>query len=132
MTDTQSPYRVGDQHPATAQQPPPTQSKHVPIVWLVTHDLERRAAAGAAKYGDKLRGFNGRDALLDAYQEALDLAMYLRQAIYERDHAPAPPWPRILERLAHLEGRVQGIQDIVCLRLKNLESRIETYLDDAK
>lgn len=68
-------------------QPAPIQSQHVPIVWLVTHDLALRAAAGAAKYGDKLRGFNGRDALLDAYQEVLDLAMYLRQEIYERDHA---------------------------------------------
>lgn len=27
---------------------------------------------------------NGRDALVDAYQEALDLTMYLRQAIEER------------------------------------------------
>lgn len=31
--------------------------------------------------------FNGRDALLDAYQEALDLVVYLRQVIYERDNA---------------------------------------------
>jgi hypothetical protein len=28
---------------------------------------------------------NGRDALLDAYEEALDLACYLKQAILERD-----------------------------------------------
>jgi len=29
--------------------------------------------------------FNGRDALKDAYEEALDLAMYLKQAMIERD-----------------------------------------------
>jgi len=28
---------------------------------------------------------NGRDALRDAYEEALDLCQYLRQALYERD-----------------------------------------------
>jgi hypothetical protein len=32
-----------------------------------------------------LQAHNGRDALLDAYQEALDLAIYLRQALAERD-----------------------------------------------
>ena len=39
---------------------------------------------GEAEYGERLKPHNGRDALLDAYQEALDLAMYLRQAIAER------------------------------------------------
>ena len=67
-------------------QPAPIQSQHIPIVWLVTHDHEKRAAAGEQKYGEKLRGFNGRQPLIDAYQEVLDLAMYLRQAIYEREH----------------------------------------------
>ena len=34
---------------------------------------------------DLVQPFNGRDALVDAFQEALDLCVYLRQAIYERD-----------------------------------------------
>jgi hypothetical protein len=29
--------------------------------------------------------FNGRDALLEAYQESLDLTVYLKQALMERD-----------------------------------------------
>ena len=40
---------------------------------------------GLERYGTKLQTFNGRDALWDAYQEALDLVMYLRQAIMERE-----------------------------------------------
>lgn len=40
---------------------------------------------GLEKYGTKLEAFNGRDALMDAYQEAIDMVMYLRQAILERD-----------------------------------------------
>ena len=42
--------------------------------------------AGIVRYGTPLQAHNGRDALVDAYQEALDLAVYLRQAIYERDN----------------------------------------------
>lgn len=58
-----------------------------PIVELVKADLERRAQYGERRYGERLKAHNGRDALLDAYQEALDLAVYLRQAIEERGTA---------------------------------------------
>jgi hypothetical protein len=40
---------------------------------------------GVRKYGTPLQAHNGRDGLMDAYQEALDLAVYLRQLIAERD-----------------------------------------------
>lgn len=46
-------------------------------------DLKARAEMGKAKYGTYLRTFNGRDALTDAYQEALDLVMYLVQVNLE-------------------------------------------------
>lgn len=52
---------------------------------LVKHDLDRRREKGIKTYGEPLRTHNGRDALWDAYEEALDLALYLRQAIAERD-----------------------------------------------
>ena len=55
------------------------------ILPLVLADLHARSAMGVRKYGTLLEAHNGRDALMDAYQEALDLAMYLRQAIAERD-----------------------------------------------
>ena len=48
-------------------------------------DIQERDAAGAVKHGARLQPFNGRDALVDAFQEALDLVVYLRQALYERD-----------------------------------------------
>ena len=38
---------------------------------------------GIEKYGTVLQPNNGRNALVDAYQEALDLAVYLRQRIEE-------------------------------------------------
>ena len=55
------------------------------VVDLVLEDIEERVRMGREKYGTKLMTFNGRDPLVDAYQEALDLVFYLRQAIAERD-----------------------------------------------
>lgn len=69
---------------AARHEPPPTGDGEV-IIDLVEKDLRERAEVGKNKYGTYLRADNGRDALMDAYQEALDLAMYLRQAMFERD-----------------------------------------------
>ncbi len=53
-------------------------------IWkLVIKDMEAREAFGIQTYGKPVTVFNGRDALQDAYEEALDLAVYLRQAIEE-------------------------------------------------
>lgn len=60
------------------------------IQGLVRHDLTTRESLGIQRYGTPLQAGNGRDALRDAYEEALDLACYLRQAIEERDNPPKP------------------------------------------
>lgn len=52
---------------------------------LVSAELYSRLAIGIKTYGTPLQPHNGRDALRDAYEEALDMACYLRQAMYERD-----------------------------------------------
>lgn len=58
----------------------------LPAVWdLVVADMRARDTIGQRNYGTRLQPHNGRDALRDAYEEALDLAAYLRQAMYERD-----------------------------------------------
>lgn len=55
-------------------------------IWpLVLDDIRAKVNAGRVKYGTVLQSHNGRDALLDAYQEAIDLVFYLRQVIVERD-----------------------------------------------
>ena len=53
---------------------------------LVIADIEARRLVGIERYGTALQPHNGRDALRDAYEEALDLACYLKQAIVERDN----------------------------------------------
>ncbi len=65
-------------------QPDPIQNEGQPIWHLVIVDMVARDALGRKRYGTQLQAFNGRDALQDAYEEALDLAVYLRQAIEER------------------------------------------------
>ncbi len=95
------------------EQPMPTRNGHVSIQSLVRIDLEAREQVGIQRYGTALQPHNGRDALRDAYEEALDLACYLRQAMAERD-TPRPlslveiePFPQAGQR-AHgtdLDGR---------------------------
>ena len=70
---------------SAAEQPAPTPNTY-PAVWpLVMVDMAGRDKLGRERYGTPLQPHNGRDALRDAYEEALDLAVYLRTAIYERD-----------------------------------------------
>lgn len=70
---------------AATPQPPPVPNASLDVQTLVIADLAARRDFGIAKYGTPLQAHNGRDALMDAYQEALDLAVYLKQAIIERD-----------------------------------------------
>lgn len=66
-------------------EPDPIPNDSEPVAVSVIRDIEQRMEIGLATYKTYLQPFNGRDALWDAYEEALDLAIYLRQAIIERD-----------------------------------------------
>lgn len=52
-------------------------AQHSPLERQIAKDLEERAKHGLWKYGQYLRTQDGRPPLWDAYQEALDLLMYL-------------------------------------------------------
>ncbi len=78
------PSRVQPPAASPALPQPPPQPGDGRILDLVIDDLTTRADAGKLKYGVYLQAHNGRDALVDAYQEALDLAMYLRQKLEEQ------------------------------------------------
>jgi hypothetical protein len=66
-------------------QPLPVKNSRTDIQSLVVADLENRRELGIKRYGTALQAFNGRDMLRDAYEEALDLAVYLRGVLEERD-----------------------------------------------
>lgn len=89
----------GNGVPAATPQPPPADGQDLVLLMVVkdvidssgsqtafrmTRDLMARAEMGRAKYGVMLHTCNGRDALMDAYQEALDLVMYMRQKLAEK------------------------------------------------
>lgn len=57
--------------------------KRIQVLPLVLADLKARIEKGEKQYGEPLTTHNGRPALQDAYEEALDLSLYLRQAIEE-------------------------------------------------
>lgn len=59
----------------------------------VIKDMQGRRAKGILSYGGPLTTRNGRDALQDAYEEAMDLVMYLKQAILERNTDAANDHP---------------------------------------
>ena len=56
-----------------------------PIMLAIAADLEARKTLGIKRYGQPLQAFNGRNPILDAYEEALDLLVYTRQALYEAE-----------------------------------------------
>lgn len=76
-------FREGDQQL-------PEANDHGYIQDLVIADIEERRQLGINRYGTALQSFNGRDALRDAYEEAIDLCMYLKQTIVERDSTSDP------------------------------------------
>lgn len=78
------PY-VGHVTQPIVDQPPPVGNDRPAIQDLVLADIAERKRIGIERYGRALQPHNGRDALVDAYQEVLDLAMYVRQEIEERD-----------------------------------------------
>src|SRR5690606_35640145 len=85
------------------------------VLHAVMQDLRARAEAGLAKYGTYLRTHNGRDALIDAYQDALDLCMYLKQAIMERGGGGAARKPEGFTLIVNSDPLVTREQmDLIC------------------
>lgn len=65
------------------QAPKPNSGKDC---WLeVLEDMKGRRELGISRYGTALQPHNGRNSLRDAYEEALDLCVYLKQCILELD-----------------------------------------------
>lgn len=54
-----------------------------PAISVVRAGLAERKQLGLERYGTVLQAGNGRDALVDAFQESLDLVVYLRTALTE-------------------------------------------------
>lgn len=77
---------------ATVQQEQPVPSAEASNdTWsMVIEDMKERRDMGFVKYGSMLFPNNGRKNLIDAYQEALDLAVYLKNEIREQARYSTP------------------------------------------
>ena len=73
------------------------------VVEQLAMDMHARDVEGRRKYGTPLQVENGRNAAVDAYQEALDLTVYARQR-WERQHTRA--WCVIYEDALKLTARI--------------------------
>lgn len=65
--------------------PPPVKGVAEDTVDLVMKDLAQRKKAGVKKYGVAHQSDNGRNHLLDAYEECLDMAVYLRAELDKKN-----------------------------------------------
>lgn len=106
-------------------QPPPVGNDRPAIQDLVLADIAERKRIGIERYGKALQPHNGRDALVDAYQEVLDLAMYVRQEIEERADAAAEERAKIVGYLRHHASALGHFDDSVAVVVGNLADAIE-------
>lgn len=67
-------------------EPLPIPNSSRPVWEVVIEDMFQRNEFGKAKYGTPLQANNGRNALKDAYEEVLDLAVYLKQKLMEEQN----------------------------------------------
>jgi hypothetical protein len=73
-----------------ASQPEPAITAERYVQEMVISDVNDRLRFGIRKYGTGLQASNGRDHLWDAYEEALDLVIYLRAEIEKRGGGLTP------------------------------------------
>lgn len=102
------------------EQPEPVANDRPAIGELVIDDIRARMDVGRERYGTVLQAFNRRDALTDAYHEAIDLTKYIRQEIAERDERDAvheamrealKPFAEAFLKSIHANHRMDGIGD---------------------
>lgn len=96
------------------EQVSPTTNECPPMWEVVIQDMDKRNVNGIAKYRVPLQPFNGRDALQDAYEECLDMAVYLRQCIWERDNAvPRDAYNALVQKLNQLSKDNESMRQLI-------------------
>jgi hypothetical protein len=145
QVDVVDPARTAAQHGVVVDQPPPIVTnrpptwelviKHVAqmqqegahaylvvdedVFPLVLDDMRARDTLGRARYGTPLTAGNGRDHLIDAYQELLDGCVYLMNELVERNvpltgqltEEEIPDWPD--------RSHLQGVRALCLLQIRS-------------
>lgn len=88
---------------ANKPEPKPVPTEERPTWELVIEDMRERDRAGRAKYGTPLQPNNGRNSLVDLYQELLDATVYVKNEIIKQQLLIAR-----IERIEKLADTVLG------------------------
>lgn len=115
------------------EQPMPIPTGAPSVQEMVLADIHTRMQVGVERYGTLLQPGNGRDALRDAYEEAIDLSMYLRQAIAERPREDVDA--AVAEVRAELEPQLNRQTDLIAEMRRQLEASTtmrDRYWETAK
>lgn len=107
-------------------QPDPIPTDEQPVWEMVIADMKARDHVGRERYGTPLQVTNGRDALQDAYEEALDLTVYLRQERARRDALLAEN-AALKARVAELEATERHLRRIIADELTRLAEEDGSY-----
>ena len=86
------------------EQPPPRLGDKI-VGAIVLADIRERMELRRKRYGTYLETHNGRSALQDAYEEAQDLTLYLKQDILERADLAA--------EVKRLQAQVKALSKLV-------------------
>lgn len=70
---------------AISQEQPQPHGTGAPVGERLIELIRERTKLGVEKYGEPLTTHNGRDAMLDAIQESIDLNQYLMQVLMESE-----------------------------------------------
>lgn len=101
------------------------------VIDRVVLDLKARDIVGKIKYGTSLKTNNGRNSLMDAYQEALDLCMYLKQRLMEeKETKTIRYWQNECHNNAVEHGwweEKRPIPELLCLIHSEVSEALEAY-----
>lgn len=102
---------MGDVRDPERDQPLPKPGG-LPVQEIMIQAIGERRKYGIRKYGRPLETHNGRDALKDAWEEALDLFTYLTQARLERGDI-LPGMDAEMSEEEHARSEVQGLDVLI-------------------
>lgn len=98
----------------SAKEPAPIHNDQSAVWDLVLRDIADRDTIGVERYGTHLQAFNGREPIVDAYQEALDFIVYIRQGIeeYRQYRAVLKQAVYVLNQVAALEWHGRYLEEL--------------------
>lgn len=85
------------------------------ITARVIEDMHERDRVGRERYGKPLTADNGRDQLVDAYQEILDASVYTRAAMAEGTLVPEAVYNNLLDSLVTIRRLIDRRAEMVAL-----------------